>query len=168
MGGDEVGREAAGADHQQDPRIGSRQQVGAERRVGGGLAVCHGGGVDDGRRAAVSAVEQHIDGLDRRSLREEPRIGGHDADKLGTHGNARQEGGKGEPGLALAARAHGMQLASIDQRLVAAMGRQKCCGQLPVVADGMDLGGGHDVHGRAHDIPGPVISRSNLRAMALP
>ena len=86
-------------------------------------------------------VEQGVERLDGRDLGMKSRIGRHDADELGAHGNARLKRREGEPGLALAMRPSRIELAAIDQRLGTAMGLGKGGGQLPVVANGMNLGG---------------------------
>ena len=76
--GDEVGRQPARADHEEDAAVGPGQEAGAERRVARRLPVGELGAVDERERGAVPAVEQDVERLHGR----DGRVGREHGDEL--------------------------------------------------------------------------------------
>ena len=66
MGGDESGRERAGADHDQPPGVFAGEVARGERRGGGGPPERQRLAVEDGKRLAALAGEQEIGAHDAR------------------------------------------------------------------------------------------------------
>ncbi len=96
VSGDEVWRQPPGTDHQQGRHVVASEKPGAERGVGGRLAVRQLGPVDERHRVTGRPAEQQVQRLHRRPSR--GRVGGKDGDQLDADrlvGLPRRQGEKG-------------------------------------------------------------------------
>ena len=96
--GDEVGRQPARADHEEDAAVRPGEEAGAERRVARRLPVGELGAVDERERGAVPAVEQDVEGLHGR----DGRVGREHGDELDAEHVAGAPRGQAEEGLVAA------------------------------------------------------------------
>ena len=153
---DELGRQRAGADHQQPPRIGPRQVARGQPRDAGGAPLGQRGAVEHRQGRPGGAVEQQVLAVDRRqpALAVVGEGGDHlDADQAGgaaRPGRHQQQDGVGRPGPGrlgdgvVMARRH--LATGAEQRVEPVDQRQ-------VVEVGVDLGGRKDLHVKGPRVP---------------
>jgi len=89
MSGHEIGCQAAGAHHEQCSRIGAREQLRAQRRVGGRLAISERRRIDDCAGRTIFSVEGRLERLDGRAF----TVFSEDSDRFGAHCHTPPPGG---------------------------------------------------------------------------